>query len=103
MAGDSGEAGGFNRRLFVVWLILVAISLAYLWIDHTAMRGALPTASTAVTVAAIVLALVKVRIIMREFMEVRSAPRVLCLITDFWVVGMGVAMLGVYLAGKAVA
>ena len=26
----------FNKRLFVVWLILVAISLAYLWFDHEA-------------------------------------------------------------------
>jgi hypothetical protein len=94
---------GPNRRLFVVWLILVAISLAYLWIDHTAMQGAILKASTAVTVAAITLALIKVRIIMREFMEVRSGSRVLRRLTDSWVVLMGVAMLGVYLAGRAVA
>jgi hypothetical protein len=94
---------GFNKRLFVVWLVLVAISLAYLWIDHAASHEGIPTASTVVTVAAVCLALIKVRIIMREFMEVRSAPRFLLRITDFWVVLMGVAMLGVYLAGKAVA
>jgi hypothetical protein len=93
----------FNKRLFVVWLILVAISLAYLWIDHAASHEGLPTASTVVTVAAICFALTKVRIIMREFMEVRSAPRFLLRITDFCVVFMGVAMLGVYFAGKAVA
>jgi hypothetical protein len=56
-----------------------------------------------VTVVAICLALLKVRIIMREFMEVRSAPRVLRRLTDFWVLLMGVALLGVYFAGKAVA
>ena len=94
---------GPNRRLLVVWLILVAISLSYLWIDHTAMQGAILKASTAVTVAAITLALIKVRIIMREFMEVRSGSRVLRRLTDSWVVLMGVAMLGVYLAGRAVA
>ena len=94
---------GFNKRLFVTWLILVAISLAYLWIDHVASHGGTPTASTVVTVVAICFALIKVRIIMREFMEVRSAPRFLLRITDFWVVLMGVAMLGVYFAGKAVA
>ena len=33
---------GFNKRLFGVWLILVAISLAYLWIDHVATHGAFP-------------------------------------------------------------
>ena len=42
-------------------------------------------ASTAVTVAAICLALVKVRIIMREFMEVRHAPPLLRRLTDLWI------------------
>ena len=94
---------GSNRRLFVVWLILVAISLVYLWIDHSATHQGVPTASTVVTVVAISLALVKVRIIMREFMEVRSAPRVLRGLTDCWVLLMAAALLGVYFAGKAVA
>jgi len=94
---------GFNKRLFGVWLILVAISLAYLGIDRAATHRGIPTASTVVTVGAICFAVVKVRIIMREFMEVRTAPRVLRLLTDFWVLLMAAAMLGVYLAGKAVA
>jgi hypothetical protein len=94
---------GFNKRLCGAWLILVAISLAYLWIDHAATHRGIPTASTVVTVAAICLALVKVRIIMREFMEVRAAPLVLRRLTDFWVLLMGVAMLGVYFAGRVVA
>lgn len=93
----------FNKRLFVVWLILVGITTSYLWIDHAVGRNGVPTASTVITVGAICLALVKVRIIMREFMEVRGAPPLLCRLTDFWVALMAVAMLGVYLAGKAVA
>jgi hypothetical protein len=93
----------FNTRLFVVWLVLVGITVAYLGIDHAASDHGLPSASTAVTVAAIVLAVVKVRIIMREFMEVRNAPPLLCRITDGLLVVMVVAMLGVYLAGRAVA
>jgi hypothetical protein len=93
----------FNRRLFVVWLILVGISVSYLWIDRTAEHGGVPSASSVVTLSAICLALVKVRIIMREFMEVRGAPRLLCRLTDLWVLVMGVAMIGVYLAGRAVA
>ena len=93
----------FNKRLFGAWAVLVAISLAYLWVDHEATHQGLPSASTVVTVIAICFALVKVRIIMREFMEVRSAPRVLRRLTDFWVVLMGFALLGVYFAGKAVA
>jgi hypothetical protein len=98
-----GSGNGSNRRLLVVWLILVAISLSYLGIDHAASQQGLPTASTVVTVVAICFALIKVRIIMREFMEVRRAPVVLRRLTDFWVVLMAVAMLGVYVAGKAVA
>ena len=94
---------GFKKRLFVVWLILVAISLGYLWIDHVATRHGVAIASTVVTVFAICFALIKVRIIMREFMEVRSAPRVLRRLTDFWVLLMAVALLGVYFAGMALA
>lgn len=94
---------GFNKRLFGAWLILVAISLAYLGIDRAATHRGVPTAGTVVTVGAICFALIKVRIIMREFMEVRTAPRVLRRLTDFWILLMAVALLGVYFAGKAVA
>jgi hypothetical protein len=94
---------GFDKRLFGAWLLLVAISLLYLWIDQAAAHRGLPTANTVVTVSAICLALIKVRVIMREFMAVRTAPRVLRQLTDFWVVLMAVALLGTYLAGKAVA
>jgi hypothetical protein len=94
---------GLNRRLFGAWLILVAISLAYLWFDHEATHQGIPTASTFVTAFAISFALIKVRIIMREFMEVRTAPAALRRLTDFWVLLMAAALLGVYFAGKAVA
>ena len=53
--------------------ILVAISLTS-W-DRSFSPGGVPTASSVVTVGAICFALIKVRIIMREFMEVRGAPR----------------------------
>ncbi len=94
---------GSNKRLFAVWSILVAISLAYLWFDHEATHEGIPTASTVVTVFAICFALIKVRIIMREFMEVRTSPLALRRLTDFWVLLMAAALLGVYFAGKAVA
>jgi hypothetical protein len=94
---------GPNKRLFWVWLILVAISLGYLGIDRAATQRGIPTVSTVVTVAAICFALIKVRIIMREFMEVRNAPRALRSLTDFWVLLMAVALVGTYFAGMAVA
>jgi hypothetical protein len=48
-----------------------------------------------------VIALVKVRVIMREFMEVRHAPALLCRLTDLWVVLTGVSLLGAYFVGMA--
>ena len=90
----------FNRRLFVVWLVLVGITLAYVWLDHSAGAAARFEASAVVTVSAIGLALVKVRNIMREFMEVRHAPPLLCRLTDLLVVVMALAMVGAYAAGR---
>ena len=90
-----------NKRLLAVWLILSAITLLYLWIDHSADHRGTTRASTAVTVSAIVLALAKVRIIMRELMEVRNAPALLRRVTDLVVLVMAVALLTLYFAGKA--
>jgi hypothetical protein len=50
----------------------------------------------------IVIALIKVRIIFREFMEVRQAPVLLCRLTDAWVVLIGAALLGSYFIGTAI-
>ena len=59
--------------------------------------------TTVVTVTAILIALVKVRIIFREFMEVRHAPAWLRRLTDAWVLLVGAALLGSYFVGTAVA
>ncbi|GFG94469.1 cytochrome C oxidase subunit IV family protein [Mycobacterium timonense] len=90
----------FNKRLLFVWVILAALTLAYLWIDHTA--GGLLKSSAVVTSSVIVIALVKVRIIFREFMEVRDAPALLCRLTDAWVVLIAVVLLGSYFVGLQV-
>ncbi|HVX70573.1 MAG TPA: cytochrome C oxidase subunit IV family protein [Mycobacteriales bacterium] len=92
-----------NRRLLAVWAVLSAITVIYIWIDHSADHHGTAHASSAVTVIALLLAAVKVRIIMREFMEVRNAPILLCRLTDAWIAGMSAAMIGFYLAGRAVA
>jgi cytochrome c oxidase subunit IV len=92
-----------NKRLLIVWLILTSMTLVYVWIDHTADQNGTLRASTVVTVCAIVIALIKVRIIFREFMEVRHAPALLCRLTDAWVVIIGVGLLGSYFVGSAIA
>jgi hypothetical protein len=91
----------FNKRLLVVWLVLASLTLAYLWIDHSLDGSLRPSA--VVTSSVIVIALVKVRIIFREFMEVRQAPAVLCRLTDAWVVLMAAALLGSYFVGTSLA
>lgn len=92
-----------DKRLLAIWAVLVGITLVYLWIDTSADSDGVFIASTAATSAAICLALVKMRIIMREFMEVRYAPRLLRLLTDGLVIVMGVAMLSTYLVGRVAA
>ena len=93
----------FNKRLLIVWLILTGLTLMYVWLDHTADQHGSLDASTVVTVSAIVIALIKVRIIFREFMEVRHAPALLCRLTDGWVVLVGVSLLGSYFIGSTLA
>ncbi len=90
----------FNKRLLVVWVVLAAFTLSYLWIDNS-LSGSL-TSSALITSAVIVIALIKVRIIFREFMEVRQAPVLLCRLTDAWVLLIGAALLSSYFIGAAI-
>lgn len=92
-----------NKRLLIAWAILTGMTLIYIWLDHTADQNGVLRASTAVTVSAIVIALIKVRIIFREFMEVRHAPALLSRLADFWVVLIAVSLLGTYFVGSAIA
>ena len=90
----------FNKRLLVVWLVLASFTLAYLWIDHS-VDGSLRS-SAVVTSSVIVIAVIKVRIIFREFMEVRNAPVLLCRLTDAWVVLIAAGLLGTYFVGMQI-
>jgi hypothetical protein len=87
----------FNKRLLLVWVILASLTLGYLWIDHS-VDGS-PRSSAVVTSSVIVIALIKVRIIFREFMEVRNAPVLLCRLTDAWVLLIAASLLGCYFVG----
>ena len=92
----------FEKRLLFVWLALSAITLAQLALGSLGERGSL-TPNAAITSSAIVIALIKVRVIIREFMEVRHAPVLLCRLTDLWVVLTGVSLLGFYFVGRLLA
>jgi hypothetical protein len=90
----------FNKRLMIVWVILASLTLGYLLIDHSVDGSLRP--SMVVTSSVIVIALIKVRIIFREFMEVRQAPVLLCRLTDAWVVLIGVSLFTCYIVGTMV-
>jgi hypothetical protein len=90
------------KRLLFVWLGLSGISVLQLWFSSPGSGNVL-TPSHAITFGVIALALVKVRFIIREFMEVRHAPALLMRLTDFWLVFTAVALLGTYSIGMALA
>jgi hypothetical protein len=93
----------FNKRLLAVWLVLTPMTLIYVWLDHSADDGGALQPSIVVSVSAIVIAMIKVRIIFGEFMEIRHAPAMLCRLTDAWVLLVGACLLGAYFIGLAVA
>jgi hypothetical protein len=95
-------SGGFGKRLTVIWLALCAITLAQLWAGSLDPRTEL-TPNAAIATGAILIALIKVRVILREFMEVRHAHVLLRRLTDLWVVLTGAILLGFHLAGLAAA
>ncbi len=90
---------GFEKRLLVVWLVLSAITIAQLGIGSVDRQGKLAP-NALIGSSAILMALIKVRIVVREFMEVRHAPVLLCRLTDLWVVLTGATLLGCYVAGQ---
>ena len=93
---------GFGKRLILVWLTLSVMTISQLGVSSIDGRDVL-TPNAVITSSAIVIALVKVRVIFREFMEVRHAPVLLRRLTDAWVVVTGVVLLGFYFVGTALA
>lgn len=92
----------FNTRLALAWLALAGLTVVYLLIDRTAdSGGGLLTPSAVVTASAILVAAIKVRIIFREFMDVRHAPPLLCRLTDAWILIIVVSLLTSCFVGAA--
>ncbi len=84
------------RTTTYVWLILSAITVISWWLapGHS---GGHATASAPITVAVVLLGFVKGRMIIRYFMEVRTAPPWLKMATDAWLIVLWTAILAVYL------
>jgi caa(3)-type oxidase subunit IV len=85
-----------SARLTYVWVILCALTVAAWWLGPAHARGT-HVASLPVTIAVLAMGLVKARLIIQYFMEVRTAPRWLRLFTDIWLIALWGAILVIYL------
>nr|WP_280370040.1 cytochrome C oxidase subunit IV family protein [Nocardia wallacei] len=82
--------------------MLSVVTLAYLWVDHSVDQHGKFSANVVVTSSVIVVALLKILVIFREFMEVRRAPVWLRRLTVLWVLLMATALLGTYFVGTVI-
>lgn len=85
-----------SRAITYAWAVLSAITVVSWWLapDHSA---GVATASATISITVIVLGMIKCRIIIRYFMEVRTAPRWLRLATDGWLAALWLGVLVIYL------
>lgn len=86
----------FDPLITATWLILVAITVLAWWLAP-GHAGGHPEPSIPITVAVLALSGVKARLIIRNFMEVRTAPLWLRRTTDAWLVALWTAVLAIYL------
>ncbi|MDT5093316.1 MAG: hypothetical protein QOH60_2679 [Mycobacterium sp.] len=81
----------------IAWIILSAITIASWFLAPAHGQGTAAVASVPITVAVIILGFIKGRLIIRYFMEVRTAPRWLKVTTDAWLLVLWAGVLGIYL------
>ena len=82
------------RQATGVWLVLVAATLVSWWLVER--RGA---AAHIATTTALLIARFKVRMVLQNFMELRTAPRLWRAVFDAWVaVFIGVIVAGYWIA-----
>lgn len=85
-----------TRAINRTWIVLCAITIGSWWLAP-GHAGDSAAADVAITVTVIVLGFIKGRLIIRNFMEVRSAPRWLQVATDTWLLVLWAAILVIYL------
>lgn len=85
-----------DKAVTQTWLVLVAITVGSWWLAPAQYSDAL-RASVPITALVLALTLIKSRLIIRQFMEVRTAPRWLKAATDGWLVVLFGAIFAIYL------
>lgn len=84
------------RQVIYVWLALSVLTMLSWWAGPVRAGGSLEP-HTMITVFVIALAVIKCRLILQYFMEVRSAPAWLKWATDAWLVALWGGVLALYL------
>jgi caa(3)-type oxidase subunit IV len=77
-----------DTRLVIIWLALIALTLLSFGAGESHLRDGAP-----VFAVVIVAALVKVRFVILDFMEVRSASWLLRLVLEGWIVALAAVLL----------
>lgn len=85
-----------TTRLTYVWIGLSALTIAAWWIGDTHGQGAFDR-NVAITLGVLAMAALKIRLVVQDFMEVRTAPLWLRFWTDLWLVTLFGAVGYIYL------
>jgi Prokaryotic Cytochrome C oxidase subunit IV len=85
------------RTTTYAWIILSANTIPSWWPTAGHTRGAAAVASAPITMALILLGFIKGRMIIRYFIEVRTAPPWLKLFAAAWLTAVWAGILAIYL------
>ena len=83
------------RSITVAWGALCAITMVSWWLSPAHSLAA-AVRSVPISVAVVVLGVIKCRLVIRYFMEIGSAPFWLRLATDGWLLALWGGVLGIY-------
>lgn len=81
-----------SKRITLVWIGLMLITCVSTW---GISKNAIPPAVA--TVAIVLLAAFKTRLVLAHFMELRAAPQAWRLLFEAWVILVAAAIAGIYL------
>lgn len=75
---------GLVRRDIVIWALLVAFTLISWWLGH----GPEQLGASLLTALILLVAIIKARLVILNFMELRTAPLALRLVLEAWCAGV---------------
>jgi len=85
-----------SRAITYSWTILCLLTIGLWWLSPGHTTNTVEP-SVDITTVVIVLGFIKGRLVIRYFMAVKNAPQWLRLSTDFWLLMLWGAVLGIYL------